>query len=69
MKNKDIDWYNKKLLDIKKRKKIANDLEDPVFRKKLKDDLKREHRAVKRAERQNANKHIEEELNKDENEE
>lgn len=62
MDNKDIDWYNKKLKSIKKRKKYVNRITDTSIRKKLKDDLKREHRAVKRAERNNAKKKIQKEI-------
>ena len=63
MKAKDIEWYNKKLKSIKRRKKIFNRIEDTTVRKKLKGELKREHRSVKRAERENARQNINNEIN------
>lgn len=62
MKNKDNNWYNEKLKDIKKRKKFANDIEDVKIRKKIKDDLKREQRGAKRSVKNSLKKWIDDEL-------
>lgn len=64
MKNKDINWLNDKIQDIKKRKRNLGMLQDPELKKKIKKDLKREYRAVKRSEKQNIEKHIKDEINK-----
>lgn len=64
MKNKDINWYEQKVDSIRKRKRKLYLVEDPRVRKRLKDDLKREQRGAKRAERQYTNKLIEEEVDK-----
>lgn len=62
MKTKDIDWYDKKLDTIKNRKRKVHLISDVKARKRVKDDLKREQRAAKRAERQHLEKWIKEEL-------
>jgi predicted secreted Zn-dependent protease len=62
MKNKDINWLNDKIQDIKKRKRNLRMLQDPELKKKIKKDLKREYRSVKRSEKQNVEKHIKEEI-------
>jgi len=64
MKTKDINWYNEKLQSIKKRKRIVTEIEDPRVRKRLKDDLKREQRGAKRAEKQHLKKWIDEQIKK-----
>jgi uncharacterized membrane-anchored protein YjiN (DUF445 family) len=64
MKNKDINWLNDKIQDIKKRKRSLEMLIDPELKKKIRKDLKREYRSVKRSEKQNVDKHIKEEINK-----
>lgn len=64
MKNKDINWLNDKIQDIKKRKRSLEMLQDPELKKKIRKDLKREYRAVKRSEKQNVEKQIKEEINK-----
>lgn len=66
MKTKDIAWYDKKLESIKKRKRKVYLIQDTKARKRIKDDLKREQRSCKRAEKQNLKKFIEEEINKTE---
>ncbi len=62
MKTKDIAWYEDKLESIKKRKRKVYLIQDTKARKKIKDDLKREQRAGKRAEKQNLKKWIESEI-------
>lgn len=62
MKTKDIAWYEDKVESIRKRKKFVHRIEDPKMRKKLKADLKREQRAAKRAERNNNNIYIKNEI-------
>ncbi len=66
MKTKDIAWYEKKIESIKKRKRKVYLIQDTKARKRIKDDLKREQRGAKRAEKQNLKKFIEEEINKTE---
>ena len=53
MKNKDINWYNKKLLDIKEKSRNLKYVDDPSMRKKMKKDLKIEQRGAKRSEKNN----------------
>jgi hypothetical protein len=65
MKTKDIAWYEKKIESIKKRKRKVYLIQDTKARKRIKDDLKREQRGAKRAEKQNLKKFIEEEINKE----
>jgi hypothetical protein len=62
MKNKDDNWYNDKLKDIKKRKKFVNKIEDVKIRKKLKNDLKREQRGAKHSVKNNLKKWIDDEI-------
>jgi hypothetical protein len=62
MKTKDIDWYDKKLQSIKKRKRKVHLIQEPNVRKRIKADLKREQRGAKRAERRNINIYIEKEI-------
>ena len=62
MKNKDIDWLNDQIEDIKNRKRNLKMLIDPELKKKLRKDLKREYRAVKRANKQSVDKLIKEEI-------
>lgn len=64
MKAKDINWMNDKIQDIKKRKRKLKILQDPDMRKKIKKDLKVEYRSVKRAEKQNIDKYIKDEIEK-----
>ena len=58
MKTKDEDWYQEKIQDIKKRKRKLRHIQDSKIVKKIKNDLIREKRAVKRAEKQNWKKKI-----------
>jgi len=62
MKNKDMDWYDEKLRDIKKRKRNLKMVLDSEMVKRIKKDLKAEQRAAKRAEKQNINKIIKKEI-------
>jgi len=64
MKVKDINWMNDKIQDIKKRKRKLKILQDPDMRKRIKKDLKVEYRSVKRAEKQNIDKYIKDEIEK-----
>jgi hypothetical protein len=64
MKTKDTNWYNQKIESIRKRKRKLYLVEDPRVRKRIKEDLKREQRGVKRAERQYVDKLINEEVDK-----
>ena len=64
MKNKDIKWMDEKIQDIKKRKRALRHVQDSFIVKKMKKDLKREYRGVKRSEKQNLEKLIKEEINK-----
>jgi len=64
MKVKDTNWMNDKIQDIKKRKRKLELLQDPEMKKRIKKDLKREYRSVKRAEKQNIDKYIKDEINK-----
>ena len=64
MKNKDIKWYEDKVDDIRRRKRNLRNIEDPKLVKKMKGDLKREQRGAKRAERQNLDIFLKEEINK-----
>jgi len=58
MKEKDDIWYDEKIKDIKKRKRNLKHIHDPNIVKAIKQDLKREKRAAKRAEKQNWKKKI-----------
>lgn len=62
MKNKDNDWYQEKIQDIKKRKRQLHFLQEPELVKKLKKDLKREQRAAKRSEKHCLKEQIKKEL-------
>ena len=55
---------NDKIQDIKKRKRKLKILQDPDMRKRIKKDLKVEYRSVKRAEKQNIDKYIKDEIEK-----
>ena len=55
MKVKDTNWMNDKIQDIKKRKRKLELLQDPEMKKRIKKDLKREYRSVKRGERNQNN--------------
>jgi len=61
-KDKDINWLNDKIQDIKKRKRSLEMLIDPDLKKKIRKDLKREYRSVKRANKQNIDKFIKSEI-------
>lgn len=65
MKNKDIDWYENKVQDIKKRKRSLRHVQDSGVVKKIKKDLKSEQRAAKRSEKMNLKNWINEEINKE----
>jgi len=62
MKTKDITWYEDKVESIRKRKRKLHHITEPKVRKRIKDDLKREQRAAKRAERRNINIYIKNEI-------
>jgi hypothetical protein len=62
MKTKDINWYEEKVQDIKKRKRALRHTQDCSLVKKMKKDLKREQRAAKRAERNNINIYIKDKI-------
>lgn len=59
---KDANWYDEKIKDIKKRKRDLKNLQDPNMVKKIKKDLKKEQRAAKRAEKQNLKKFIDDQI-------
>lgn len=63
MKDKDINWYNEKIQDIKKRKRSLRHIQDPTIVKKIKKDLEREKRGAKRAEKQNLSNWLKNEEN------
>jgi hypothetical protein len=65
MKTKDIDWYENKVQDIKKRKRSLRHVQDSGVVKKIKKDLKSEQRAAKRSEKMNLKNWINEEINKE----
>jgi len=66
MKNKDINWYNKKLLDIKEKSRNLKYVDDPSMRKKMKKDLKIEQRGAKRSEKNNLKTWIKKEIDSNE---
>jgi predicted secreted Zn-dependent protease len=57
--------YEEKVQDIKKRKRALRFIQDPNMVKKIKKDLKREQRGVKRSEKHELREWIKNELNKD----
>ncbi len=65
MKTKDIDWYENKVQDIKKRKRSLRHVQDSGVVKKIKRDLKSEQRSAKRSEKMNLKNWINEEINKE----
>lgn len=64
MKNKDINWYDNKIQDIKERKRKLHLLQDPELKKKIRKDLKREQRAAKRSMKNNLKQYIKAEIDK-----
>lgn len=64
MKNKDLEWLDDKIQDIKKRKRALHKLIDPNLKKQIKKDLKREYRASKRSEKNHLREWIKDEINK-----
>jgi hypothetical protein len=56
--------YEDKIQDIKKRKRALRHVQDSGMVKKMKADLKREQRGVKRGETQRINKYIKNEIEK-----
>jgi len=62
MKVKDTNWMNDKIQDIKKRKRKLELLQDPEMKKRIKKDLKREYRSVKRGERNQNNIYMKKEI-------
>lgn len=62
MKNKDSKWLDDKIQDIKKRKRALRHVQDSFIVKKMKNDLKREHRSAKRAERNSLKNWIKKEI-------
>lgn len=65
MKNKDSDWYEEKVQDIKRRKRNLAQIMDYTVIKKMKRDLKIEQRAAKRAEKNYLKKWLNKEINDD----
>ena len=63
MKTKDINWYEEKIQDIKKRKRALRHTQDCSLVKKMKKDLKREQRAAKRSEKNELKNWINKEIN------
>ena len=61
MKTKD---YKQKRKDIKKRKRALRHVQDSGLVKKMKGDLKREQRGVKRSDKNELRKFLKEEINK-----
>ena len=57
--------YEEKVQDIKKRKRALRFIQDPNMVKKIKKDLEREKRSVKRSEKHQLKEWIKNELNKD----
>ena len=69
MKNKDQNWYQEKVQDIKRRKRNLRMIEDPKLVRKKKDDLKREQRGAKRSEKNNLKTYLKDEIDKFKNKE
>ena len=65
MKEKDENWYNDKIGEIKKKKRNLRYVQDAKMVKKMKKDLKREQRSAKRAEKQWVDKEIKRKINGD----
>lgn len=63
MKEKDMDWFEEKVQDIKKRKRALRHVQDASIVKKMKKDLKREYRSAKHAEKNEVKKRIKREAN------
>ena len=63
MKEKDIDWFEEKVEDIKKRKRALRHVQDASMVKKMKKDLKIEYRSAKHAEKNEVKKRIKKEAN------
>ena len=53
MKNKDQDWYESKVEEIRKKKRKLRHIQDAKKVKSIKEDLKREQRSAKRSMKQN----------------
>jgi len=64
MKDKDINWYENKIQDIKNRKRKLHLILDPAIKKKARKDLKREQRAAKHSEKNNLKEYIKAEIEK-----
>jgi len=60
--------YEKKVQDIKKRKRALRHVQDSRMVKKMKADLKREQRGIKRKEKHDLKNWLKEEVNKNKNE-
>jgi len=56
--------YEEKVQDIKKRKRALRHVQDSGLVKKMKGDLKREQRGVKRSDKNELRKFLKEEINK-----
>lgn len=56
--------YEEKVQDIKKRKRALRHVQDSGLVKKMKGDLKREQRSVKRSDKNELRKFLKEEINK-----
>lgn len=56
--------YEDKIQNIKKRKRALRHVQDSAMVKKMKGDLKREQRAVKRSDKNELRKFLKEEINK-----
>lgn len=58
MKNKDQDWYEGKIEEIRRKKRKLRHIQDAKKVKQIKDDLKREQRAAKRSSKHELKKWI-----------
>lgn len=62
MKNKDQEWYESKVEEIRKKKRKLRHIQDSKKVKQIKEDLKREQRAAKRSSKQELKKWISKEI-------
>ncbi len=62
MKNKDQDWYEEKIGEIRKKKRKLRHIQDAKKVKQIKNDLKREQRSAKRSLKQHLRKWINEQI-------
>jgi hypothetical protein len=59
---KNDDWFNDKINNIKKQKRSLRKIKEPEIVKKIKKDLKREQRSAKRSNKQFVKKFIKGEI-------